>query len=528
MVFRLLFFVSFLLIFLPGFSQNVDDYQIGYYWDLNGKMIDGYYDFTTEFKRPLKIKTVVGDYYTPGSYYTIGNIKKAGLLKYRLTDSNVKFKENESARAKTIDPLDCRAYVIGPDSFAVIRNFSVPGVFGIATLITTDEFAEVIDQVGDFVFYKYNQVSTMGSPGGTFYIVRNIKTVETETFSDKKNKANDLWKSIFNKFDVKFTTLESAEEDIPSIIKRLKYALKYKNKEKIYFSDSWDEITDSSKSFYYAEVVSVKDTVLHLAYFFNNHTPIYEADFYSFYPHRKTGTLVWFYPNGRIRKKALYIKNVLQNTATYYPNGNLHYAFIMKRKKLYYNKVHAENGVKLIDSLGNGSEVFYDSISNISINYEFKKHRLMAAYYFNERNEKVFRFAKKSASFVDFYYFQNNLTELAPYPQKSLINKKHGFALLKCTVEANGNVTKFEIVKSVDAATDSLINQAVIKFKANKSWFAAKYQKTRVKQEIIIPIDFSIEAFSSYINNYYYNNNFMFQQQMMQNMKPPVMNVPRF
>jgi hypothetical protein len=495
------------------FSQyNFDNYEIGYYFDVNHQIIDGYYDENYQPKNPLKLSYTTGDYFTPGYYYDLNNKKISGLIRYVQRNTFFKFKSDRKADQQTITPYDCVGYVIGLDSFAVIEDFSVEREIG-GFQSSEKEFAEVIDQVDNLTFYKHTRV---GSDNIVYtYLVKDGNAGNYTSFPKGINKFKKISVQIFGEFESLKTQILSEKydaSDIPTMVKLLKYKRKYDKKEKIHYTSSWDETEDTHKSAYYASIESLKDSVFHLKFYFNNGVPIYEGDIYSFCPRKRTGDFIWYYPSGTIRKKINYLNNKPQETTTYFRNGNIHYIYKTENKACSYSAVFNLNGEKILDNSGCGTEVFYDSIANRKITYKFSHYKLISAYFLDSNNRRVYQLCKKNARLQPM---QERMEEQVEYPYKSLLNFNHGFVLLKCIVEPSGLTSEMRILKSLDAECDSSIMNFLSFIKTKKNWIVAKVEKEKVPQELIIPVHFSIEGFSRSGNNSNAYSAFWMQQQMM-------------
>ena len=497
-------------------QNSVDNYNIGYYFDFNKQPIDGYYDFSYEPEKSLNVNYKIGVDYSPGYYYTREGEKVKGWLKCSQNNTYFKFKSNENDKAKTIKPDQCDGYVIGIDSFAVIENFNVQRNLG-AFHSDDREYAEVIEKVGTLTFYKHTRAGLQNSIDT--YIVKADSSTDYISFPKGTKKFKDVGTEIFGSFESLrngFQTEKYETSDIPALVKLLKYKNHYEQQRKVYFNSSWDEVDNYKDCSYYAKVESLKDSVFHIIYYLSNDVKIYEGDFTSLYPHKRTKNIVFFYPNGKVRKEINYKDNKPISSIDYYTNGSIHREYTISKKGNIYDQIYDANSNVILNEAGNGKESIYDSINNREITYEYVNHALKNAYYFDSNGRRIFQLCEKNAKLKAFRALQLKLNNEVDYPIKSVKDFNHGYVLVKFIIEPTGLTSNFEIVKSVDSACDSAFLNFISFFKTYKHWKPAQYNKEKVAQELVIPIEFSIISFSRYTN---FSNNFMMMQNsMMQNM----------
>jgi hypothetical protein len=526
---KAVFLIFLSLVVCKNFAQNkIANYEIGTFFDLNNQPINGYFDLDYEPEKSLKVDYVIGDDFTPGYYYDIQNRKISGVLKYLQTNTYFEFKEDQYSRARTIEPTECNGYVIGVDSFAVIQNFFVEREIG-SFKSDKKEFAEVIEKFGKYIFYKHTRIGVNNNV--TTYLYRIDSSETYISFPKKTSKFNTTAIPVFKDFALIVDKINSGKygaEDIPVMVKFLKYKYKFDKQENIYYSSSWDEVDNANKSKYYAEIKTITDSIFHLSFFFNNKTLIYEGDFTSFFPNRKVGDFIWYYPNGGIRKKVNYQAYKPTNTTTYFKNGNIHLKYTKFDDSPYYSKVLDINGDNLLNSEGSGKEVYYDSIAGRELNIEYLNHSIVNSYFIDSNNRKVYQTCSKNAKPQKFDWLQAKIDETKIYPINSVAKFNHGFALVKCIIEPSGLPSGFQIIKSNDKECDLAIINFLYANKALFKWKPAKVGKEAVPQEVILPIEFSIQGFSRYRSNY---NDFWMMQHMMnmQMMQPriPPMSIPR-
>lgn len=523
---KYLLFVGTLLagMLLKGQSVSLTK-GIGFYFDMNQQFIDGDYDICYEPEKMLNVSYAVGDDYTPGYYFDTSLTKFEGLLKYSQNNTFFKFKNETTIKEQTIKPDQCLGYVIGTDSFAVIENFKVEREIG-GFESRKKEFAEVLDRAGNLTFYKHTKVGM--NKIITTYLVKADSSENYISFPKYDIDFKSTAVTVFNEFEMLKNHIQRNwyhEDDVPVLIKLYKYKLKFDRGEKIFYNAAWDEIDCAQNAAYYAEIVSLKDSVFHLKYFNSSNQPLYEGDFTSFYPNIKRGEFIWYYPDGIIRKRVVYTNNQPKEITVNFQNGTPHFIYKPEKKSLYFEHVLNTGGQDVLDSLGNGTDTFYDSVAQRQQTYEFNQHRLANAFFIDASGRKIYQLCKKNAKLSGFNLVQGNLTARVSYSIKSVKNNSHGMLLARVIVEPTGLISDVKIIKGVD----SLLDKSVLRFLAPGSfaptWTSAKDGKTKVAQEIIVPFDFSIISFSRYRNNYNWSNpNWMMHQQWMNQM--PAMRPP--
>ena len=506
---------------LNAFGQNlIPNYQIGNFIDYNKKRIDGYYDFDYEPKNSLKVSYKCSDNFTKGFYINADGLKVNGLLKYSDKNRELKFKLFEKDDVKSINAYETQGYVIGIDTFSVVKNVMLNGILG-GRLSEKSEFAENIESIGGMKFYKFT-----GLKNGNSYIKYLVKQSDTSdflTFPSGKDKFRNFVGEIFKNDSTLRDYIENGkydDQDIPSILKIYKYKRLFNLGQNIYYNSSNDEINNKTESMYYSKIESVKDSVFHLNNFFSNNQKIYEGDFTSFYPHNKQGNFLFYFPNGQVRRQLNFKNNKPKDAIDYFENGKTHRVYkVLGHETIIYQKVYNTDNVDILDKDGNGNELFEDRISGKKIYYEYESKRLKSAYFIDKNGVKIYQLCKNNAELKNLDILQKEAKANFKYPLESLENNRHGFVLVKCLVEPSGLVSELNIIKGLDVAIDKATLDFLSCFKTEGIWIPGKVDGKRVKQEIIFPIEFSIETSSFYRNNYnnfMFHNNFMMMQNLMQ------------
>jgi len=530
---KILFYFLAVTLCFHSFGQNlIPNYQLGNFIDYNKKNINGYYDFDYEPKISLKVSYQASENFIQGYYFDGNGIKVEGLLKYSHSDRELKFKLNEDDKEKSIRADESKGYIIGIDTFSVVKNVIVIGVLG-DKLSNKSEFAENIESIGGMKFYKFTATA---ANGGSYakYIVKQSENSDFVTFPSGKGKFKSLATEVFGNDIVLKEYIENGkykEDDIPSVLKIYKYRRLFKNGQNIYYNSSRDETNNENESVYYSKIESVQDSVFHLSNFFRNNVKINDGDFTSFYPHKKQNVFSFYFPNNTVRRKLSFKNNKPKMGTDFYENGKIHRVYdILEYGTIIYKEVYNDANVNILNDNGAGNELFEDVVSGKKITYEYENKKLNSAYYTDVNGEKVYQLCENNAEIRKFNSLQKSAKENLTYPLESLHKNVHGFVLLKCIVEPSGLVSELEIIKGLDAASDKATLAFLSCFKTEAYWKPGKIDGKEVKQEIIFPIDFSIVTTSSYRNNYYnfwfLNNMMMMQQQQMMMQQQQMMRVP--
>jgi hypothetical protein len=517
-----LFYILLLTISFNSFGQNlITNYEIGHFVDFNGQLINGYYDFDYEPEKSLDVNYVSGENFSVGYYYDKQGLKINGLLKYSLQDRNLIFKSVDVNSQRTIKADDCKGYVINVDTFSVVKNVEIIGVFG-PRISDHAEFAENIENIAGMKFYKFSAIGPQSNY--VKYIVQKTDTSDFTTFPSGNGKFIKLAAEIFKDDAVLKADIEKGKyqvDDIPTILKIFKYRKLYEKNQNIFYNSSWDEINNPNEATYYSKIESVKDSTFHLSYFFKNDVKIYDGKFTSFYPHKKKGEFVFYYPNGQIRKKVMYVDNKPKSVIEYFRNENIHRTyFISFNGEVVYTVLNNEQGLDILNDKGLSKELFLDTVTNREITYEYMDRKLENVYYTDADGGKVFQFCKRNAKLTGFKDLQKDLKDKLIYPAKSIDKYSHGYALINCIIEPTGLVSEVTLVKGVDTDCDAAIIDFLSCLKERAYWKPAKIDGLSVRQEIILPVDFSIHgqsAYKNHYNNFWMQNHLMQQQQMMMN-----------
>jgi antitoxin component YwqK of YwqJK toxin-antitoxin module len=529
-------FVLFVIALSTAQSQTVSPfYEIGYFTDADRQPIDGFIDITYEPKTREDYGLTLGADFTPGCYYNLQGEKVNGRIQYTFNDNFFRFTPpSGGSKFEKITPAMCSAYVIGKDSFTVIRDFTIERE--LATIpFHEPEFAEVLTTIGDLTFYQHTRV---GQNKLLYtYMVKRGKEGKLVSFPKGKNKFKAVALDYFSSVPYLVTGINDetmSDNDLLNMIKYMDFANRTAKKEKIYYSASWEELSDSSAYgyLYYADSLRTQAGTCSLHYFIKDGTPLYDASYASLAPQKKEGLLTFYFPDGKVRKRVIYKNNEIKGVInTYYRNGQQHYVYEKKNEATHvYSIVADQSGRNLLDATGGGVEVFYDSIQNRQITRTYRDYKLTDSYYTDNAGNKVYQSHKNHAALYNKEVLENNeFIKQITYPKIAIANNVHGMIIVRILADREGNTTKVMVVKGLDYECDkTVLGYCQSKYKG-KNWYPLKVDKMLSAQEILMVFVLEITPYSRYRNNYYYNNmwsrQMMWQQQMM-SMPAPM--APRF
>lgn len=490
------------------FSQ-IKDYEIGQYFDYNRILIDGYIDFDYDPDLNLKKDIILGEKFTPGYYYDLQYKRVEGYLKlsYSYGEIELTYRPKDSKKRKILKPDMIRGFVLGKDSFDVVTKFDE------MKLPEKSKYMEVMLETKKYTLYKYYSTPVFGSSRTEEYVLKDIDYDSLITFPHNKTKLINAAMSVFDGID----TNSYKYKDIPKIFKVYDMKKRFLNGEKLYFDGCWDEVNPGKEYTFYADIVLFRDTLFELKYFFKNGTPIYSGTLSSFYPQKKDGEFTWYYPDGKVRKKANYEDDELKgNVVTFFKNGMIHYVYNTEKREAFYSKVNDMSGNSILDSEGNGTEILYDSVLNRQITRSFASNRIEESYYTDKNGNIIYQKCSKDARLISFSGLQYDFDNYK-YPESSAQNAVHGTALVRFIVGPDGYTKDIEILKGIDDTINYALNNLFKDMPGKKNWIAGTSDKKKVTQEIVIPVNFIIKSygFSSYRNYYYYSNPMWMQQQQM-------------
>ncbi|BDD11594.1 hypothetical protein FUAX_40260 (plasmid) [Fulvitalea axinellae] len=433
----LLFFALFLISFSRGFSQH----EIGYYHDISGLPIHGYYD---ELDYSPLIGVVfnksISETYSEGAYYTKKGKKVGGML--LIKSRGIQYKKENEDEPITLEIKDLSAAVVGIDSFFVASNFSIER----ATGSYRKEKPELVQFLLEYEGRTYARHFNFGKSivdGGRKHILQtfllkyrdgsewisfpNESSMRTRKTISERNNGKEmpgLPLPFMDKFSVKNRFLKKVREhftdypfvvadveigkitqtDFLTIIRYLKYKDKFERKEPIYFNKYWNETNKKDKATYYAEL-SMPDAIHWLLRYHDMNGKFLYGEQVDIYGNKmESSHFKSLYPSGVCRKASVFEAKKLQEVKLFDEQGKIHTKYSVSladtdtigtwsdKKKdvaLNYTYLIDENGKELVFEKFT-SRSFYDPIRKLTFHQEFKRGKLEKTYYVEEGGRKVY------------------------------------------------------------------------------------------------------------------------------------------
>ena len=515
---RNIIFITAINLFCFVYTINIKaQYNIGYACDINNQQILNWVDRDYTPSKSLHYIASNHGEFSMGYYIDKENIKHEGKIKLPPSNSKIfYFKKLASTEADELKQSDCKVLKIGLDSLVAL---SMDAVSTINKNTSKTVLAEILGSTDNYTFYKYTKANNFGitkkyvltsKSESKYYILPQYSTELYKFFKNDFTGAAELKKFILQKCDKNIKV-----EQLAKLVEYRSYAL---NNRSIYFNKNHQEIGNSYLAQYRAEFVSLLDSIFHVKYYDNKNNLLREGYYTKFYPHTKTGLYTWYYANGNKRKVSTYNKNsTLTSETYYYPNGKINFILDYNITKntdeinfslVKYSKVNDFNGNSVLDSLGNGSYDFYDSINDRNTTFLFKKHKLKYSYY-TENGTRIYLTKQQLTRLKGLKKLNERLYKDDLLSRHEVSRNTQGLVLVAIRLNEKGKSESYKIVKGINAFVDlninSFFNENLKKIKWSIPYTA---NPVKFKQEIIIPLIITINGISYFhqSSNYYYNH----------------------
>lgn len=489
---------AFLLLSLLSIAQSNSYNKIGYHFDINQNPINEYADIDYTPINQLNLIYSIGSDFTPGRYYTKTNECYSGYLLHEYNKNTLLFKRNKYDTTICIQAKDCNGFMLGPDSFAVIRNFEYLSEIRTKT-VTEQTFAEVIDQVDDLIFYRYMDYVALGHTAT--YLYRKEGTASYFSFIENgagfKKQINRLigdFKSLSD--DIEFEIY--GRQNLPLIVKLYKYYCKYKKQERIYFTSSWYETEPNKDYMYYAEIKSVQLSAFHLKFYYSDGTPYYEGQFKSLYPTAGDRTFTWYYPNGTKRKEVKYGGSKPWETTCYHTNGAKRYTCDITDETPYYYEVFDNLGNEILNRKGSGIEKIKDDRNNRLLTYEYVKHELNAVYSMASDGSKTYLFKAGNLPKLRISNFQELLNNNFKFPDEIITDNTSGYVLIKLDIESSGYIKSVKLLKGIHPKLDEKLLAFVSENRNKLIPRSNTFANNNPAMQLIMPIEINSDGIYQY------------------------------
>ncbi len=199
------------------------------------------------------------------------------------------------------------------------------------------------------------------------------------------------------------------------------------------------------------------------------------------------GIFKTYYSNGNIKAELSYVRDVLDGTSYwFYLNGNLQTEKTFSNGKLngwikyYYDTGLLKEELFIVEGIKDGAQKFYYANGGLKkiINFDmgrmidmseinYDSNYIASVEAFKGGNRQLFNDDKKDEFLCDAEICPeplggvNAIQENIAYPNDARLYGLEGFVTLVAEVDANGNVTKTEIVKGLGLGCDEAAEDAV-------------------------------------------------------------------
>ncbi|MBX2917348.1 MAG: energy transducer TonB [Cyclobacteriaceae bacterium] len=517
----------FLSSIINSFGQSkTDDFVVGYYHDIHGQSINGFYSTDYSARKSFYFTYPFKDN-TKGAYYDATGLRFEGYIRGNLA-VGFSYTPSIEKKYKPIDIDNCIGLKMGVDSFAVIKNFEIQRANRIIKN-SKNEFVEVIGRVGENTFYKH---VLAGQTTFITHLVKHDSSNEFKTFlKDGDSFKNELVK-YFGEYEVLKNKILDGKykfEDLDKLINWLRFAELTKNRSVVYYNSSWEEVP-RQQSKYYSISESVIDSLIHMSFYSSDRRKLFEGGFVSFYPNKRVGEFIYYDINGKIVSKTVFEENKAKRVMEYFPNGQLRREYIIENNEPIFKEINDSNGKNLISSSGTAQEVLFDTIRNREITYEYFQNRISKVYFNSDDGKRIYQLAPKNIKLKSYEFLQTKFIENNRdlYDSvKTFTEKIEGYVFVKCIVDPAGNITSASIVKTLNSSFDLASRRFIPYLKAYKGLDTGKVDEKDIYQEVIVPFNFSVLSDNPNFKNWGNNMNYMnfmnnTLQQMRYSVPPPI------
>lgn len=496
-------YISSLLAFLVSsitLGQNTE-MLLGYYHDVSGDEIEGVYGPNYQPYFSFNKNFIEGDVYTQGKYYDNNDSIHEGYIKYNPRNSSFRFKhENDSETfGIKIKPSHCKSYTIGLDSFIRISNFAVQRDLG-PFMSHKPDFAQIILEFDSISYLKHFHMNQ------NRILITNIvkdKNGLLESLPKAGTKLKEAYLKHFGSIPLlknKILNTTAHRNSFENYIIIAYYYHKHQNSEPIYYDYNWNRLTQPENAYYYSTTEEFNDEFIKLNYFHLDGTPIYSASYSSLFPKIINEDLERYHPDGSIWKKEYYSRYKLADSIkTYYPDGSLHSVKHIDPNFFdrHYNvQIYSTEGDELLDSSGEGKEVFYDPILKRTLYKEYKYGLIYGSYYLSD-STKIYTSCSKPIKIINKSVKNSEFRASAAYPEEALKNNMEWNSLVKFIVKPDGHIQSFEIISKPNQIFDPFIVDYIKSISSHYKYFTKpKHNREKVYQEVVLPISFTISGYT--------------------------------
>ncbi|MEL7005470.1 MAG: energy transducer TonB, partial [Bacteroidota bacterium] len=512
---------------------------VGFVLNISLKEVGGYIDMYYFPSKRADVRWLYSTKYSSGEYTDREGLTHIGFIKQTDANDEIAFREisDKPNTRKKLSAKKVRSYKIGLDSFFVKDNVKLISVSGKDVVLKSAFLSNVFEndkiKIHKFFYPSYSYpVYIIESSNELFPVPKNAELF-TKTMPE--------WFEDYKYLSDKIANEEYTYKEMGTIIALYELYHKVMDKKPIYFDQDWKEIENKDEAVFYADVSLNQDSLWTLNYYDFNDKKLIEGNFSSFGPEVREGKFTWYYPNGnKLRETKFKNDEQVNSTKEYFENGKLHWEYYQRSKEDKEEPIESFLGVspprnedvrrfqKVYDNLGNklfdrdGEEILYDPYLDRKITRRYKAGLLVESFFFDSEDGKIYQQVDgKNAKLKSSMEF---LTRI-PYPQESIVKGVEGLAMARIIIGLDGKIIDSEIIKGVDEYIDEAVISHFKELENKKVYFKpAKSGKTKVFQEIVVPIYFSIENYYKEISSfgpYYLPPNDLFPVSAPLHVNPP-------
>ncbi|MBW3544887.1 MAG: energy transducer TonB, partial [Bacteroidetes bacterium] len=419
----------------------------GSYVDLDGQILENYIDQDYFSKHTILVvhnspitSLRTSRTYTAGAYYLHDGIKKKGEILYGSKNLNtISYKAFNKDKKVNIDLKEIKAFKTGTDSFVVASNFTF---YGQSRFISRMPYARPLKHLATterFSFFEYQSIGK----GILSYLIYNNSSQEFIALPHTNKLIPEKLPDLFQDYPELLAILKQKEtlpDHIGYLIRFIEYTDAAKTKKHIGYTASWKITREVNKQKYFAKVSQ------HIDYWKLNFYNISEQKIFTeHYPIAQPGLIhgdiIWYHRDtGKIRKKKNYKEGIPDKEySLHHSNGIPHYRVeITETDKHIFQQVFSLEGRGLLDEHGNGQEEYFDEVMKRTIIREYEKHKLVASYYTDHQNRKIFQYVKTNASINNLKSSLNT----QKYPESALAAEEEGIVMISFIISPDGKVMR--------------------------------------------------------------------------------------
>ena len=511
----------FLLLTLSAFcttnalAQAAHQYKLyGSYIDLDGQLIHERADQDYSPIKSLSVTVNSATDFIPGEYYTAAGKAEKGMFLITTSNNSFSFKKSNADEEQRITPEHGWSIKVGADSFIVASGFPIYNKIGpTAQEAIEPRILRFIGKSGKFAFFSHST-----GTGAQHYLIRDLQTNKLISLPLQQKSFIEKATALFKDYPLLVELLQNKgikSDQVVDLMRFIQYSDAQKLDATIGYAANW-EITDNPKKQLYTAKVSRPEKNWRLDFYDQAGHKLFTEHYAYASPSKNDGETLWYYPaTGVTRKKTKFVMGESSKEFfIYYPNGKLHYQYLIDDlKKVIYRNVVSEKGEYVLYPAGSGREEFYDETAKRTIIREFEKNVLIASYYLDQNNRKIYQYAQQNLKIRSLKAFNLKLAESDHYPESAVSAGEEGVVLVKFIIAPDDQIESYTILQGVSTFVDIEASNLAMNL-SSTDFKSGRHAKQEVYQEVIVPIQFSLHRQS--VNRYYYHNPFWMNHQFYQ------------